>query len=260
MTRRELLFGGASLAVLSVAPARAGSVAGFGGATEITQLLNHAQLIASYAKQAQSVVEQVRQVALTLQQYQNMVQNTLRVPFQIWSDVQTQLADLSSVVREGQSLAVSLAGLDASFLQRFPGYAQHVARAAGGILERPGDLQRQFAGWYDTTADTIRGALKAAGLQEQQFASEEATMRQLRTMSMSSAGQMQALQVGNQIAGEMVGQMQKLRALSAAQAQATLTFYAAQNDEAAAKRAATEEFLREREPTIIGDGARYQWR
>lgn len=50
----------------------AGSVAGFGGSLEITQLVNVAQLAASYVQQVEAVVQQVRQYQAMMQDLQNL--------------------------------------------------------------------------------------------------------------------------------------------------------------------------------------------
>ncbi|MBB5510039.1 hypothetical protein [Paraburkholderia atlantica] len=51
-----------------------------GGATEITQLLNHAELASSVAQQAQMVEQNVQAQITRLQQYVTMVQNLKQVP------------------------------------------------------------------------------------------------------------------------------------------------------------------------------------
>lgn len=61
-----------SIAMTLAGPAWAGSVAGTGGSTEVTQLANHAQLLAQYGKQVQMVATQVKQYQTMLRDLQNM--------------------------------------------------------------------------------------------------------------------------------------------------------------------------------------------
>ena len=64
----------ATIALLSALPAGAGgSVLGTGGALEVTQLLNHAELVQQVAQQAQMISNQISQ-------YATMIQNLHRLP------------------------------------------------------------------------------------------------------------------------------------------------------------------------------------
>lgn len=64
----------AALALAAVSPVAAGgSVLGTGGALEITQLLNHAELIKEVAQQAQMISNQIKQ-------YSTMIQNLKQLP------------------------------------------------------------------------------------------------------------------------------------------------------------------------------------
>ena len=70
------------------------------------------------------------------------------------------------------------------------------------------------------------GALQVAQAQNQEFAGETMSINALANAT--PQGQMDALQTGNEIAAQMVTQMQKLRALIAAQIQSEANFYTAQ--------------------------------
>ena len=70
----------ALLAFLFQMPAWAGSVAGTGGATEITQLLNNGQLVESVAKQAEQVANQIRQITEAVDRKILMIQNLKNLP------------------------------------------------------------------------------------------------------------------------------------------------------------------------------------
>ena len=64
----------AAVALVITPPAGAGgSVLGTGGALEVTQLLNHAELVQQVAQQAQMISNQISQ-------YATMIQNLRRLP------------------------------------------------------------------------------------------------------------------------------------------------------------------------------------
>jgi P-type conjugative transfer protein TrbJ len=77
-------------------------------------------------------------------------------------------------------------------------------------------------------------------------------MSQLRSMSQSSVGQMQALQVGHQIAAQQVAQTQKLRGLVSQQITMMATWH--QSEQAAKDLAQTrrEDFFNSNAPSTSG--------
>ena len=101
--------------VAAVPPSFAGSVAGFGGSTEITQLANNIELVNSYLQQVQSYATQ-------LQQYQNMIQNTLNIPAQVWGAIEGDLMGVAGVVQQGQALAYSATNIASQFENTFKGF------------------------------------------------------------------------------------------------------------------------------------------
>src|ERR1700723_3500791 len=75
-------------------------------ATEITQLLNHAELVLSYAVQANQLATQIKMLA-------DAVKNTVMNPHQLFWNIQADLNSLAGVVQGGRSMAYSLGNLDA---------------------------------------------------------------------------------------------------------------------------------------------------
>lgn len=222
--KRSLAFA-LIVSLTSAAPmAFAGGGGGFAGATEVTQLANNAELVAQVANSAQ-------QVAQELQMYQNMVQNTLAVPNHLWSNVATDLNALKSIVQQGQAISFALSNVDAAFQQRYPGYRS------------PQNYQQAYRSWSEGSLDSIRGAMNAAGLQANNFATEAGFLDQLQMLAGSASGRLQALQVGNMIAVEQAKQMQRLRALQMAQMQAQSNYMAAQQQTEATDRSTRSSFF-----------------
>lgn len=236
MNRRHILA--AAVAAVSSSFTHAGSVAGFGGSTEITQILNNIQLVESYLQQVQSYATQIQQWQTQIQQYQNMVQNTLALPSQIWGPIQADLMGIANVVRQGQALAYSATNIGTQFTNTFKG----LSYPAGF------NFKTEYKNWSKTTMDGIKGAFESANMQSNQFATEEGILASLRTQSQSAQGQMQAMQVGSQIAEQQVQQLQKLRQLMMVQMQAQNSYLAAQEQKDAAKTQTREEFFQFSDP------------
>jgi P-type conjugative transfer protein TrbJ len=229
-------------------------VGGLGGATEWTQILNNTELVSlvgSSAEQVQNQVTQITQLAEQIQNqlriYENMLQNTLTLPDHIWGQVQSDLMRLQSLVNQGQGIAFSMGNVDDVLRQRFKSFADFKSGLANGQT-----FSSSYQDWSDTNRDTIASTLRAAGLTAEQFSSEEATMSQLRSMSESSVGQMQALQVGHEIAAQQVAQAQKLRGLVSQQVAMMGTWY--QSAQAAKDLAQNrrEEFFNSTAPSTSG--------
>jgi hypothetical protein len=101
-----------------------------GEATEFTQLANNAELIKlleSSGTQIENQVKQISQLAEQIQNqlniYSNMLQNTARLPSQIWGQVEGDLKKLQSVVSQGQGIAFSMGNVDDVLKQRFKSFA-----------------------------------------------------------------------------------------------------------------------------------------
>jgi P-type conjugative transfer protein TrbJ len=219
------LSAGALALVLTASPALA--AAAVGPATEWTQLLNNMQLLEQSGQGAQQLANQSKQllneaemIMNQLDQYRAMLQNLERLPDEIWGDAAEDLQRLQQIVQQGEGIAFSMGGLDDILKQRFPSFEEF----AEGIEEGQ-SFSDLYAGWSDTNRDTISGTLAQAGLQYDQFQSEQGTLRQLQAQSETAVGQMQALQVGHSIASEQVGQLQKLRGLVAQQSTMMGTWY-----------------------------------
>lgn len=194
-------------------PAMAGGGA-TGGATEFTQILNNLQLTASYAESAQQTVTQLNQYTTMLTNLKRLAPSgTLDAAAQkLWKDQRmTQVfKNLYSVVVNGQRVSYGLQSADDQFTRMHPGYGKY----------KNFDFQKGYKDWSDTTRNSVEGALRMSAAQSDDFDSEQELVMELSDRSQTAEGQLQALQAGNQVGIAMVGQMQKLRQLQMAQAQA----------------------------------------
>lgn len=211
-------------------------------ATELTQLLNHGQLVLEYIRQGQQLSEQIHQTI-------DMVQNSRLLTSQIFGPIVSDMNQLGSIVQGGMSLAYSMANLDATFRNRYRGYAYNSHT-----------YFTDYRNWSQTALDTIEGTLRAAGLQNSQLQSEQSVLSGLRSMAANAQGRMEALQVMNQISEQQVQQLMKLRELMLADLQSKQAYEAAQVQEKASVNAAVEKFFQYSRDS--GDGYTVQsgWR
>ncbi|QPC95779.1 P-type conjugative transfer protein TrbJ [Mesorhizobium sp. INR15] len=237
------LLAGVALLPWVVAPAVAGAATG--NATEWTQLLNNSELVGLVGQSAEQIQNQVKQITQLAEQiqnqiriYENMLQNTAQLPAHVWGQVESDLGKLQGIVNQGQGIAFSMGNIDDVLKQRFKSYADFKTELPQGQ-----DFSNAWQSWSDTNRDTVGGTLKAANLTTEQFSNEEATMRQLRSMSESSDGQVKALQVGHEIAAQQVAQTQKLRGLVAQQMTMMGTWYQSEQAKEDLAQARREKFF-----------------
>ncbi len=206
-------------------------------ATEITQLLNHAELVLAYIRQG-------LQLENELAMYANMLRNTKNIPNQRFGSIQADINALAQIVQGGQALAYSLGNLDQLFRSTYPGYGT-----------TPTVYYANYQRWSQTSLDTTLGALRAAGLQSQQMQSEQSVISSLESMSETADGQMQALNVLGQITDQQVQQLMKLRKLMMADMSSKQAYQAAIIQQQAAKEAAAQWFFTG--GSVTSDGKTY---
>jgi P-type conjugative transfer protein TrbJ len=231
--RLTAAFAIAMLFLQSPRPAEAGAFA-----TELTQLLNHAQLVMQYLRQAEQLAEAVKQTT-------DMVKNSRVLPSQVFGPISDDINALAAIVQGGRALSYSLANLDTLFKARFPGYGY----TGTGYFT-------QYRNWSQTSLDTTLGALRAAGLQGRQLQSEQTVLNSLRSMAQTSDGRLEALQVMGQISEQQVQQLMKLRELMMADMSSKQSYQAAIIQKQATSEAASERFFNW--TPEVSDGTKFQ--
>ncbi|VWB97666.1 hypothetical protein BLA13014_04565 [Burkholderia aenigmatica] len=190
--------------------ANAGTIAGTGGSTEVTQILNNLQLIQSYEQQVQAYVRQGVQV-------QNELRNLMSNPTSILGDdVGKMINTIGSIWNGGQSIGYNLAQIDQNFARTFKS-------------PTAGNLAKMFTSWHQTNTDTLQSALRAIGTQRDNYASSQAALTDLYNRSQATNGNLDSLQTLSQINIRQIQELQSLQELMATQSQAATTYMATQN-------------------------------
>lgn len=204
------MIGAAMLAAaLSVSlPVYSGGGGLTGGATEITQLLNNAELLDIAIKEAENLAYQIRQ-------YEIMYENFRNLPNHIKQQALADLQALASIVSTGRAVAYSSGQIDEDYQREYRDFEYYAQRQQGNHDA----LAERYRDWSQSNHDSVRGALRAAGLQAQQFDREDSALRTIEAQMESASGTKQLLQAGGSIAAMQVEQLQKLRQLQMAQIQ-----------------------------------------
>ena len=194
-------------------------------ATEVTQLLNHSELVLQYIRQGQQLSNEV-------QMYADMVKNTRALSAHNFGAIMNDVNALAAIVQGGQALAYSLGNLDQLFRATYPGYGYN-----------SGAYYTQYRNWSQTSLDTTLGTLRAAGLQGQQLQSEQAILGSLRTSLEGTDGRLEALHALGDISEQEVEQLMKLRELMMADMSSKQAYQAAVIQQQAASQAAAQRFF-----------------
>lgn len=205
--KKKLFFAFASLIFVN---AHAGGGGLSGGATELTQLANKAQLVAAYTTQ----VEQYTRQGLQLQaQLQNLIKNPTSA---LGSDVGGLINNMGKIWNGANQIGRDVATIDRNFGLMFKS-------------DKALDFAKLFTQWHKTNTDTLESALKSVGLHRENFDTTQQALTELYSRSQSTQGNLDALQTLSQINIRQIQEMQKLQELMANQSQAALTYMATQN-------------------------------
>ena len=161
------------------------------------------------AKLTTQISRQAQQLAVARQQLQRYVDNMKKLSNPNWRTVNSTLAQVDALIAQGQALAYSLATIDAEFRRTFPGTQI--------TPTMPADMRVQ----RERTLATLRGALNAANVTAQQFATGAARLQAMKGQLALITSAQQAAELGGVIgihtAEEITLLRQQLATVGAAQ-------------------------------------------
>ncbi len=215
-------------AILAGVPQVGGAGVVTGEATEWTQIANNAELVALVGKETQNValnseqlLTQVETLQTQLLSYQNMIRNTLNLPETIWRDVEGSLKELHSVMSEAKSLASDggqLAEVLNSKMLLDPLFE------ASGLSK--GEFEGRYDKWTELSNSALSATLAASRMTIEDVKTEAQALSRIQDQGKSVKGQVEAIQVGNELAASVAHQLTKLRSITAAQNEQTSVFQA----------------------------------
>ena len=183
----------------------AGSVAGTGGSTEVTQILNNVQLANQYAQQVEQYVRQGLQLQA---QMKNLIQNPASL---LGKDIGGIINGVGRLFAAGNSIGSNMATIDRNFANTFKSPTADT-------------LARSFTRWHSTNTDTLEAAMKSAGMHFDSQQSVSDNVQSLFDKAQAAGGNLQALGVANELNAMNVQQLQALGSLIATQNLATSTY------------------------------------
>ena len=200
-----------------------------------------------YATQAKELAQEIMSYKVLVEQYANMVINTVSIPQQVWATVQ---ADIYRVQQLSEAVSV-LTGNTGSILGRLQ-TARAYANSAGSL---PSEMSGQFDYWQQTIGRQISETAKLLDLQQEQQAATAAAVDQAQQHSDSAEGQKQALQAANELAAQNAKQLAQIQTTLTVTAQMQAAEMAVVADRRAREDAAMTRFANgEQFPMDAGKG------
>jgi len=210
----KTLFLSLILFLPSIQPARAGGPA-TGGASEYTQILNNVQLADAFAQQVQQYQNQ-------LLQYDSMLKNLAAHPLgNISPTLGTIVAGQARVIAGSRDIGNTMAKVDSDFAAQFKS-------------PQATSFSDQFKGWTNYSDDALKASMLNAGLQRENFESDEAALVALVNKNQASDGNLGAVKTLGEINAAQLQESMKLRDLINRQQTAQNVYMATQNSKAQA--------------------------
>lgn len=193
------------------------------------------QATLSYAKEVQSVVNQVTSLQHEVESIGYQVQNLKSIGQHDWGRSIQQINRLGDIARQGNSLAFSLADINDEWQRRYQGYKGWSENGTS-----PAQISEKYRLWGDTMRDTAKSSLSVAAEMAKVQREDEQTLTTLQNHSSSATGALQAAQAGNELVAQTTRQMQKIQTLLQTDIQMTATSMATATEQAEQRRAATD--------------------
>lgn len=194
-----------------------------GLASEWTQLANNIQLSQIVALEGTSMgleldqlATQITQLQTQIASYQAILQNLKSLPENFLREALGPLVELRKIGQQAGALAHDAAKMNwflESGLIKDAGFNQDPINRA--------NLSERFRDWSEQWNNTAQAAIKSAGLSMRDLDDDAKMIDKISARIGNEKGHLQALQVGNELAGALAGQMTDLRGLIAQQNEVT---------------------------------------
>ncbi len=184
-----------------------------------------AELKTAYDQYVAQTAYQLTLVSQTLQQYQNMVQNTLTLPAAVISEINSELSKLSQITSALNTLRNDITGMASVFDALY-----QTQDELDKLASLPNDLSSgkrvTYQGYWDKWAARVDESTKATfqltGKQLNDLVNSGETETYINTLLTTPEGQQQALMAGNQLAALQIQESRQLRELIATKFQSDI--------------------------------------
>ena len=213
MKHLKLLLAFCIITGLIVGGVNAGGLGG--GATEVTQVANHAELITQVAQLAESLQHEITMIM-------DMVQNTVALPQKLIGQVTGAIKNVMSVYNKVQGILGKLSNIDEEFRNKF------FSAIKSGNVGGASAWVKNYAKEYFTLAEGIEREAKQT-LENLKVSADDITdsskiLEELASNASSATGRNSILQAGNELLSFVGGELVKTRTLLTEQTKTYLDY------------------------------------
>lgn len=186
--------------------------------TSLEQLRN---TLATYQEAIMQTTQQIELVRNNIQQYQNMIKNTLNLPANLLGAIKGEFANLAKLTNELKSLKGDVLALGQVFDQAYPDLDM-LKNLASGTGSSGMTVKEVWDNWSKDVDEAAKATFQLTGSQLQDIAQNSETLeKHISDLLSTPEGQMQAVQSGNSLAAIQIDELRQLRALMATSIQMT---------------------------------------
>ena len=229
---KKYLLSLAMLALLST-PAHALTVTCTNCSNTLVQMLDRitnveqlSTLINEYHESITQTAQQIRMVQQNIEQYQNMVQNTVQLPANLVSELRGSLTRLANLSSNLKTLRGDIVGLGQVFNSLFPEQSLFGDLAGAGpeqVEAANRKYQQQWDTWSETVDQASQATFQLSGHQLDDLQKDAGRFQSYLDELLSTPdGQQKAIMAGNQLSALQVQEARQLRELMATQVQSNL--------------------------------------
>ncbi|ALS68411.1 P-type conjugative transfer protein TrbJ [Pandoraea apista] len=208
---------------------------------------NVVQTTVSALNSVASVAKQIEQYQTQLQQYENMLRNSLAPAAYIWDQVNSTINKMLNLQDTLSGLKGQYGSIDA-YLNRFQNvgyYRQSPCFTNTGCSASEMEaIQQGRTAWSDSQKKANDAAIKQLDQQQSALSKDADTVARLQSQASGAGGQMEALQAANQLASTQANSLLNIRSLLLAQQNILVTRSQIEADREAQLQAGDEQFRR----------------
>ncbi|MCU7927507.1 MAG: P-type conjugative transfer protein TrbJ [Candidatus Thiodiazotropha sp. (ex Dulcina madagascariensis)] len=210
--------------------------------------VNLVQNIMTVIEETSQTIQQVQEYRTQLEQYQNMLQNTMAPAMNIWDDARRTMNNLRSAIDTLNYYKNQLGSLD-NYLQKFGDLDYYLnspcfngsGNCSATELAR---LKETKLLGYESQQEANRALFRGLDQQQEALESDARQLERLQAAATGASGQVEAIGYANQLASQQANQLLQIRGLLIAQQNSVTTRMQAQMDEEAKQEAADQQFMR----------------
>lgn len=198
----------------------AGGLPATAGGLPVIDTVNLQQNVVSAVEGVNQTLKMIQAYQLQLQQYENMIQNTLAPAAYVWNKVEQVNRALLGAVNTLDYYKNQAGNLD-GYLYKYQNTAYYMSSPCFGVngcsaADRAAlEANRQLGS--DAQKRANDAMIRGIDLQQQELEADARRLTALQAGAQSSQGQMAALQAANQLASNQASQLMQIRGLLIAQ-------------------------------------------